>query len=124
MTRAQQSADEHRRTQKESQKFADDVRERAAELHDRQTNRENTFVDTALDFLNTEADTGLTFARIANQSNDAEESLRRRREARKAYDSVLKYLGRAANASSGDIEALRHKMAELRDALESLGEKF
>ena len=123
MSKEQQSADEHRRAQKESQDFADQARERVTEIQERQNHRYNSFVQAALGFLNVEADTGLTLARLAADAKDAEQMTQQTRQARKAYDTVVKYLGKA-HVSREDLNGLEQKLARLRDLLKSLGEKF
>ena len=124
MSKEQRSADEHRRAQQESQHFADRARRHAMKLQHRQTTRENAFVHSALGFLNTEVETGLTLAQIAARGSDAEEKARLSGKARKAYECVLKYLSTAAHASKEELGALHQKLARLRHLLESADEKF
>jgi uncharacterized protein YPO0396 len=124
MSREQRMADEHRQSQKKSQHFAERARQRGTEMRDRQTNRESSLVRASLSFLNAEVDTGLTLGRVAKSRSGVEERSRQIREARKAYDSVIKYLGTAAQASTEELQALQDRMAGLRELLESLGEKF
>ena len=122
MSRQQNSANEHGRAQKRSQKFADRAHRDALDTQKRQAEREASFARTALGFLQAEADTGLTLSRIAAESGDAEVRARNRAHARHAYDKLLKYRGTAADDASQTLEALDAKIAKLRDQLQSLGE--
>ena len=122
MGKKQPSPAKHRRGQKESQDRADAVRERVTP--GRQSNGQDFFVRAALGFLNVEVDTGFTLARIATLREDAGARAREIREARKAYDSVIKFLRLAAYANTEELEMLNRRIAGLRELLESLGEKF
>ncbi len=122
MTKEQNSANEHRRAQKQSQSVADRAHKDALEIQTRQAEREVSFARTALGFLQAEVDTGLTLSRIAADSGDAETRDRNRAHARQAYDQLVKYRGTAADADSDALEALDAKIAELREQLQSLGE--
>ncbi len=124
MTQQQNSANEHRRAQKQSQSFADRAYKEALDMQKRQTEREAYFAQTALGFLQAEVITGLTLSRIAADSRAVEKSDRNRGHARQAYDKVVKYRSTAANADSHALEALDAKIAELREQLQSLGETF
>jgi len=73
-------------------------------------------------FVNTEAETGLTLARLAADSRDAKKKARNRCNARKAYDTALKRVG--AVAQSEDLEAVHQKLRKLRKLLKSLGEEL
>lgn len=120
MSKKQPLADERRQAGQESQSADRGLKQ----IQDRQTKRENAFVQAAVGFLKTEVETGITLARIARESSDAEDKVRRCREARKAYDSVVEHRGKAANATSEELGALTQELATLRKLLESLGEKF
>jgi uncharacterized protein YPO0396 len=76
----------------------------------------------AVHFLNTEADVGLNLARFAAESPTGKKKARNRRNAREAYDSVLKHLDRAAPTDE-ELKVIQQKMATLRELLKSLGER-
>ncbi len=70
----------------------------------------------AIRFLNTEAETGLTFARMAARTHNLDKKDRYRHYARLAYQTAL---GRLPNAK-GTAEQMREtnlKIAELRELL-------
>ncbi len=67
---------------------------------------------------------GLTRAAIASQApQHSEKRLRNRREARKAYDSVIGFIPRF-ELTPTDAEEITDRLAQLKSALEQLGESF
>jgi hypothetical protein len=78
---------------------------------------------TSVEFLNTEADTGLMFAGIALESDTEEKMARNRANARKAYDTILRFIGRVS-LTAAESEGLGTKMARLKLGLQTLGESF
>jgi hypothetical protein len=75
-----------------------------------------------LEFLRTELTTGLTFSKIAlDETKDESKVERNRANARKAYNAVLHFMPGTilSAAESQEIEA---RMAQLRSALQQLGE--
>ena len=78
---------------------------------------------TSVEFLNIEADTGLMFAGIAAESDDGAKAARNRENARKAYDTILRFIGRIS-LTAAESEALDTKMAKLKQGLQTLGESF
>jgi hypothetical protein len=76
-----------------------------------------------VDFIRTDLDVALTFAQIARQTGESEKTIRNQRNARKAYDAVLHYMG-TASLTRFDQENLTRKLALLKSALLSLGESF
>jgi hypothetical protein len=78
---------------------------------------------TSVEFLNVEADTGLMFAEIARQSTDIAKTARNRENARMAYDTVLRFIGRVT-LTDAESEGLSLKMAKLKNGLQILGESF
>jgi hypothetical protein len=68
-----------------------------------------------------EALTGLTFSKIALASRYQEKTERNRAHARKAYDTLLRFMSRD-NATSGAWGEIRAKVAELKSDLQQLGE--
>ncbi len=75
-------------------------------------------------FLIAELRTGMTFATLAltPASSDKSHIERHRCNARKAYDSFLKFRVRVA-LSDADLAELEEIAAQLRSALRQLGEK-
>lgn len=74
-----------------------------------------------LEFLRAEAQTGLTFARIALGARHRDKIDRNRVNARKAYDTLLRFMPKD-NATSGAWDDVRAKIAELKSHLQQLGE--
>ena len=72
-------------------------------------------------FLKTDLKTGITFARIARVADDDIRKNRNCRAARKAYDTVLRMIGRIGmNASEGRV--IREELMRLRELLLALEE--
>lgn len=76
-----------------------------------------------VDSIKTDLDTALTFVQIARQTSEREKSIRNRRNARQAYDVVLRYID-SASLNGLEREHLTKKLASLKSALLSLGESF
>jgi hypothetical protein len=79
--------------------------------------------DAQLMFLQSEVDTGLTFARIALGSTREQKTSRNAENARKAYDTVNSYLAGVPDSTPG-LEGIREKMTQLSEMLRSLGESL
>jgi hypothetical protein len=79
---------------------------------------------TSIEFLKTDVQTALTFSGIALESGNNEvKRLRNQRNARRSYDTVLRFLMKVpVNAS--DVEFLSSRLERLRSELEKLGESF
>jgi hypothetical protein len=77
----------------------------------------------SIDFLKVEVHTGLTFARIAHHSTHEEKTERNRAQARLAYDTVLRFIGRVS-MTDAESASLTEQMAELKQQLKDLGELF
>jgi hypothetical protein len=75
------------------------------------------------DFLITELSVGLTFADIALSSNDEAKTKRNCKNARNAYDSVLKFIGEV-KLTPADSTRLSNGMERLKSQLQALGETF
>jgi hypothetical protein len=134
---AAESSRNLKRHQEQSQVVADRARKQVTEAQKYQADHEDFFSQTAepfakeaaefhvaiIRFLNTEADVGLNFAHLAAESLDAKKRVRNRRNAREAYDSVLKRLDRVAPTDE-ELKAVQQKMATLRELLKSLGEQL
>jgi hypothetical protein len=77
--------------------------------------------DGGIEFLRAEALTGLTFSRIALDARHREKIERNRVNARKAYDTLLRFMPRD-DSTPGPWEEIRAKIAELKSELQQLGE--
>ena len=83
-------------------------------------------LETGLQFLLVEIDTGLTFARIAHaaQGSSAPRKFERNlKNARKAYDSALRFR-RTSVLEPEQKTAVDTKLEELKTALQGLGEEL
>jgi hypothetical protein len=76
-----------------------------------------------VEFLKTEANTGITFADAALVSRDPVRTAADCKNARKAYDAVLRYIPRVV-LLPGDATELRKKMDILKSKLQQLGEQL
>lgn len=76
---------------------------------------------SSIQFVNTELDTGLTFARIAVGSKTGSKKERNRVNARKAYDSALHMLVQLS-LSKEEESTISEKVSALKSNLEKLGE--
>lgn len=83
--------------------------------------RQDEYRQSTLQFVNTELDTGLTFARIAVGSRTRTKKERNCTNARKAYQSALHML-QQLSLSKEEASAISDKVATLRSSLEKLGE--
>ncbi len=72
-------------------------------------------------FLQTEVNTGITFARIALKAAERRKASRNVISARKAYDTVTSHLGDLP-ADTPEMQKILKKMATLRQLLKQLGE--
>jgi hypothetical protein len=76
-----------------------------------------------VEFLLTELKTGGTFVELARQSVDNGKIRRNRQNARKAYDSVLKFIDRVV-LSDGERSRIDDSLRTLKNSLKKLGEQF
>lgn len=74
-------------------------------------------------FLRSELLTGMTMSRIAMQSVHPDRVDRSRANAKKAYDSVIRFLPKAQLGNEEETE-IRNRLAELKSALQLLGEEL
>lgn len=74
------------------------------------------------EFLRAELLVGTTRANIARNTSDESKKQRNRSEARKAYDSILRFLPQTS-LSQEEKEQIESKLTELKFALRSLGEQ-
>ncbi len=70
----------------------------------------------AVRFVNTEVETGLTFARMAERTHDADKKDRYRHYARLAYETAFSRLG-TAKGTTEQLRDVNLKMSELRKML-------
>jgi hypothetical protein len=75
------------------------------------------------DFIKTDLDVALTLVQIALQTKDRNKAIHNQQNARKAYDTVLRYMG-SASLCRFDRENMMRKLSSLKSALLTLGESF
>jgi hypothetical protein len=75
-----------------------------------------------IDFLRSEIDTGLTFAKIALDAHRHDTRNRNRLNARKAYDAVLRFMPRV-NLSPEESSEMKIRVEHLKAELDRLGEE-
>lgn len=75
------------------------------------------------EFLRAELLSGMTRASIAQNTSDEIKKRRNRRESRKAYDAILRFLPQAF-LSQEEKEEIDSKVADLKFVLRSLGEEI
>jgi hypothetical protein len=78
---------------------------------------------TNADFLKIDVETALTFSALALQADNKEKRDRNRKNARKAYDSIL-HLWEDVTFTPSQEGYIHEMMSRLKDDLELLGEKF
>jgi len=81
------------------------------------------FRQASTDFLKVDLATALTFTEIALQASDSEKRERNCRNARVAYDTVLRLIERV-DLTDEDSEMLNSNLARLKSELARLGEVF
>jgi hypothetical protein len=77
---------------------------------------------TGAAFLLTDLDLAMTFLDLANTSRIAGIVRRNRRNARTAYDSVLRFLPRLV-LTAAERQRIEEKLSELKGRLEAVGEQ-
>jgi hypothetical protein len=85
--------------------------------------RQDEYRKSSVHFVNTELETGLTFARIAAGSEIVSKKERNCANARRAYDSAL-HIFQQVSLSKEEASAIEEKVAALKSSLEKLGEKL
>ena len=76
-----------------------------------------------IEFLRTEAETALVFAKIASDAKDVEKRRRNVAHARKGYETLL-YFGSQLVLTADERDEMREKLADLYLRLIHLGETF
>lgn len=84
---------------------------------------EREFNRAGTEFLKVDAATGLTLARSALSTGNAEKKRRNQKSARKAYDTILRLL-KKVTPTDADARQLNEDLHELKDDLIELGENF
>lgn len=77
-----------------------------------------------MEFLRAELLTGLTLAKIARRTDHEDKKNRNRVNARKAYDSVLRFLPKTEHAMTDEWKEINEKLTQLKFELQSLGEEI
>ena len=78
---------------------------------------------TSADFLKIDAETARTFAGLALETDNVEKKDRNRKNARKAYDTIL-HLWDSVTFTSAEEAYMKETMEHLKLELTQLGEKF
>jgi hypothetical protein len=76
-----------------------------------------------VDFLFTECDLAVTFLNVADNTAIPETVLRNRGNARKAYDTILRYMPKLV-LSATETQSIERKLSSIRTRLEAAGEQF
>jgi hypothetical protein len=84
---------------------------------------ERAFNRAGTDFLKVDVATGLTLAKAALSSHDAEKRQRNQKSARKAYDTIVRMLNKIT-PTEADARQLNDGLHQLRADLIELGEIF
>lgn len=79
--------------------------------------------EAGVEFLRTELRTGLTMARIAFEAQSRDKLDRNRVNARKAYDTALRFLAKTPLREE-EAEEIRGMITRLKAALMQLGEEL
>src|SRR5262249_7600174 len=77
-----------------------------------------------VEFLHTEIQLGLTMAKIARELRHDEKEERNRANARKAYDTVLRFIPKLKGLTAEEAAKFKVGLAQLKSALQKLGEKL
>jgi hypothetical protein len=78
---------------------------------------------TSADFLKIDVKTALTFSGLALETDNEEKKQRNRKNARKAYDTIL-HLQHNVTFTPSDEVYMHQMLGRLKNDLERLGEKF
>jgi hypothetical protein len=77
----------------------------------------------SVDFLKVDVETALTFSKIAIESFDPAKKKRNRKNARKGYDTILRFMSKVSMEDE-DTDYLSDRLRELKSNLQNLGEVF
>ena len=75
-------------------------------------------------FLWLELETGRRFAQLARTSTHVSATARRRQAARRAYDTLQRFLSGKVTLPKSELKTFREELSEFRKELEQLGEVF
>jgi hypothetical protein len=75
------------------------------------------------DFLKVDVETALTFSTIAMQTYDPARKQRNRKNARKGYDTILRFMSKVPLGEE-DAHYLSGRLQQLKSNLQNLGEVF
>jgi hypothetical protein len=78
---------------------------------------------TCTDFLKTDVEAAVTFMEIARAAQNPAEQDRNRRAARRAYDTVIRLIGRV-KLTDADSQLLGTRLTHLKSGLRRLGERL
>jgi len=81
------------------------------------------FNRTGTQFLKVDVATGLTLAKAARDTQDAEKKRRNQKSARKAYDTIVRML-KKVTPTDADARQLNASLHQLKNELIQLGEIF
>ena len=77
------------------------------------------------EFIMVDLEVAFTFLDIARTSRATETGRRNQKNARTAYDAVLRFLPRSIPAlSATELQSIENKLGELKNRLKQLGETF
>jgi hypothetical protein len=76
-----------------------------------------------VDFLFTECGLAITFLNVADNTSVPETAQRNRENARKAYDTILRYMPKLV-LSAAENKFIEKKLSVVRTRLEDAGEQF
>jgi hypothetical protein len=82
----------------------------------------NEFAEGVAEFVETECDLGQTFASAAANTEDAERRARNLKNARAAYESAARYLGRIDDKQVPSRSRITGKLNRLRKLIDTLAE--
>ena len=79
--------------------------------------------ETGVEFLRTELRTGLTMAKIAREAQSRDKVDRNRANARKAYDTALRFIAKTP-LTEEEADQIQGMLRRLKLALSELGEEL
>jgi hypothetical protein len=106
-----------------SQKQADSAFQVTQALSEQLTDTGRQLNATHADFLRVDVETALTFSGLALETDNNEKRQRNRKNARKAYDTILR-LGKNVTLTPAQAKHMQEKISRLKRELELLGDKF
>ena len=86
--------------------------------------QQERFESSMLQFIRTELEMGTTFAHLALNNKTGERFRRNRQNARKAFDTAMRFLKAYPLRDASAQDGLLTQVAILKDLLHQLGDKF